>query len=363
MKRKFLLGLGSLSILVTVGSVLTTTSCGKTKSDQQLIYEVTSDQILNALNIHSDSQVNASDVPEPKPNDPLLNNVIINEIAGINIEIKADTWKPINSLGELHFNVILSKDGLDPADIAVTSVGWKNGQVKPIPDTGLPVINKILNDSKLSDDGDKTAYINDTTYGLQDKEQWDKSLTTIGTLIKNVKDSSGTTPAPIGVSGSTENPATIDSSTKIGVDANAFADALAKNNLAIADVIFHKGTQWLQASFITRSTSKEDFINSNSLESSSAKEDLIEGLLNKNSSDLASYSSPEIQYYNAAALKAKANAQTSKHMIVEFELVDKKVNSQLMITSRVSFLDADIKTKGINVDSVPTSDSPALYHW
>ncbi|MCR8613311.1 MAG: hypothetical protein NC236_02410 [Mycoplasma sp.] len=239
---------------------------------------------------------------------------------------------------------------------------------KSIPDTGSLILNGIINKSLLTKDGNKKTNINDKEYSLQNKDQWKGSLSTIATLVKDVNEVTRTNPAPIGITDGTNPSPTIENATKIGIDANALSDALSSNNLAIADIVFHKinsslpGANWIQSSFLTSATSLNQL--KKTLNNESSIKEMIKSLLNIDDSKLINYGNPEIMFYDASGLEKKSAQQTSTngHMIVEFELVDRKVNSKLSLISRVSFLATNINIKGGAINSIETESLPAIYH-
>ncbi|MCR8613319.1 MAG: lipoprotein 17-related variable surface protein [Mycoplasma sp.] len=143
MKKKFLLGLGSLSILATVGSVAVVASCGDKETDQDKVNSITQTMVLSALKLTPQATTMPSDVVEPKGSS--LENLTINGVSGLSITIS--NWTPNDSVGTLAFNVTISKDGINEVPKEISSSGWKTGSN---PANEQAILNSITGDDLLT---------------------------------------------------------------------------------------------------------------------------------------------------------------------------------------------------------------------
>ncbi|MCR8613313.1 MAG: hypothetical protein NC236_02420 [Mycoplasma sp.] len=120
MKKKFLLGLGSLSIVATIGSIATVASCGSSQTDQEKSNNITPVMLLQALKIKADPTKNVGSVTEPTGDQ--LKNLTINEITGLNVEIS--NWVTHNGTGILTFDAKVLKNGIDDVNLSISLSGW-----------------------------------------------------------------------------------------------------------------------------------------------------------------------------------------------------------------------------------------------
>ncbi|MCR8613310.1 MAG: hypothetical protein NC236_02405 [Mycoplasma sp.] len=119
MKKKFLLGLGSLSIVATVGSIAAVASCGSEETDQEKVDAITSDQVLAALKLTADNTKAPTE-----PTGDALKNLTINGVEGLTVAITE--WNFNTTTGELTFKAAVSKEGMTTKDVDVKQTGWKS---------------------------------------------------------------------------------------------------------------------------------------------------------------------------------------------------------------------------------------------
>ncbi|MCR8613315.1 MAG: lipoprotein 17-related variable surface protein [Mycoplasma sp.] len=144
MKKKFLLGLGSLSILATVGTVAAVASCGESsESDQDKLDAIDQTMVLDALKITVNSKEQASSVKEPTGSEII--DLTINGVSGIKIVIS--DWTADDSTGTLSFTASVAKEGLNSNNVNVSLNGWMTSTT---PNTDQTKMNEITQDQLLT---------------------------------------------------------------------------------------------------------------------------------------------------------------------------------------------------------------------
>ncbi|MCR8613314.1 MAG: hypothetical protein NC236_02425 [Mycoplasma sp.] len=122
MKKKFLLGLGSLSIVATIGSVAAIVSCGTSETEQESLNNIDQKMVLEALRIRANPDLDPALEQEPT-GDSLLKDLTINGVTGLSAVIS--NWSHNSDEGLLTFRVVFSKAGLSSKTIDVIQSGWK----------------------------------------------------------------------------------------------------------------------------------------------------------------------------------------------------------------------------------------------